>query len=111
MRKSNYNIHGRYGYGGGVVDYGDRLGWWERLNIPKTDTDITVKLTSKYSKRPDLLAYDVYGQSTLQWLVLQYNNILDVNEEFTEGAVLTLPTKVRVMTAILNSKQQPLSKY
>lgn len=108
--KSNNSALGRYGYGGGVVDYGYRLGWWERTHIAAAPTDITITLTNKYTKRPDLLSYDVYGQSTLMWLVLQYNNIIDVNSEFVEGAIIKLPAKTRVFTEILNKRQSPISK-
>lgn len=109
-QKSNFASKGRYGYGGGVVDYGTRLGWWEREVIPKSVTDVMVVLTSKYDKRPDLLAYDLYGSSTLMWVILQYNNIVDVNGEFVTGATLTVPTKVRVFTEILKKRQSAISE-
>ena len=87
---------------GGVTDVsGDRLGWWERTIFPKSPLDVTIKLTRKYAMRPDLLAYDMYGKVTLQWFVLQYNNIIDVTEEFVEGATITLPTKSRLMMELL----------
>lgn len=108
--KSNNTQLGRYSYGGGSVDLGDRLGWWERASIPSAPTDITITLTNKYVRRPDLLSYDVYGQSTLMWLVLQYNNIIDINTEFVEGSVITLPAKNRVFTEIMNKRQSPISK-
>lgn len=87
---------------GGVTEVsGDRLGWWERTIFPRSPLDVTIKLTRKYSMRPDLLAYDMYGKVTLQWFVLQYNNIIDVTEEFVEGATITLPTKSRLMMELL----------
>lgn len=109
--KSNFSEKGRYGYGGGVVDLDARLGWWERKIFPKSPTDLTVVIEGKYVKRPDLLSYDVYGTSHLQWLVLQYNNIIDINVEFVDGNVVQLPAKSRVFTEILNKHSQALSKY
>lgn len=100
--KSNYINNGRYSVGGVVEEYQDRLGWWERTTIPRSTTDVTVTLTNRYNHRPDLLAYDMYGQTNLTWLVLQYNNIININTEFTEGARLTLPTKNRVFGEILS---------
>jgi len=108
--KSNNASKGRYGFGGGVVDYGKRLGWWDRINIPKSTTDIRIVVEGKYVNRPDLIAYDVYGAATLQWLVLQYNNIIDIQEELVAGAELSLPTKARVMTEILTTRQQTLTR-
>lgn len=109
MRKSNTNGKTRYAYGGGTADFGDRLGWWERTVFPTSNTDVTVKITSKYSKRPDLVAYDYFGTTSLMWLVLQYNNILDINTEFVEGAAITLPTKTRVFSDILRSRSARLT--
>ena len=109
-QKSNFASKGRYGYGGGVVDLGNRLGWWERENIPKSVTDTSITIAPKYNKRPDLLAFDLYGNSTLMWVLLQFNNIVDVNAEFVTGAVLTVPSKTRVFTEILKKRQATLSK-
>lgn len=108
--KSNYVGKGRYGYGGGTVDHGTHLGWWERNNIPQSFTDSTITLTSKYAKRPDLLAYELYGVSGLMWLILQFNNILDPDEEFVEGVSIRVPSKSRVFTEILKKRQPGLSE-
>lgn len=108
--KSNNVALGRYGFGGGTVDFDNRLGWWERTNFAPSTTDSTITLANKYNRRPDLLSYDVYGQSTLMWIILQYNNIIDVNTEFVSGATIILPSKTRVFTEILNKRQQPISK-
>lgn len=108
--KSNFTPNGRYGYGGATVDYGSRLGWWDRTLFPKSHTDITIKITNKYSQRPDAVAYDVYGQSSLMWFVLQYNNIMDVSTEFIEGKSIILPSKSRLFTEILTKRQKPISK-
>ncbi len=106
--KSNYAGKTRYAYGGGVVDHGTRLGWWNRNIFPSDITDVTVKITPKYHKRPDLIAFDVYGTTTLMWLVLQYNNILSV-DELEEGGVITLPSKTRAFTEILRSRSKTLT--
>lgn len=100
QHKSNYVPRGRYSNGGGTIDHGTRLGWWEMQNFPKSHDDLRVIIRGKYVRRPDLLAYDVYGQAGMMWLVLQYNNILDMQEEFVDGLEITLPTKSRVMTEI-----------
>jgi hypothetical protein len=99
--KSTNNTLSRYVQGGVTDVYQNRLGWWDGFNLERSNDDITFVLDPKYDTRPDLLAYDMYGKATLMWLVLQYNNIVDINEEFVSGATITLPTKSRVFTSIL----------
>lgn len=92
----------RYVQGGSTEVHPTRLGWWERRNIPRANDDISVTIDQKYTKRPDLVAYDAYGSASLQWLVLQFNNILDINTEFVEGKTIFLPTEQRLFMEIMN---------
>lgn len=98
--KSNTAVKGRYVYGGTVDDFGTRLGWWEPTTFTKDVTDVPLSLPVRYSKRPDLLAYDLYGDETLGWFIMQYNVISDINE-FLTGIMLTLPTKNRLVKGML----------
>ena len=100
--KSTESRRSRYVQGGASDVYPDRLGWWERREIPTSDDDISLIITPIYNRRPDLLAADLYGTPSMQWLVLQYNNILDINTEFVEGKELVLPSEERVMMDLLN---------
>ncbi len=95
---------GRYTQGGLVDRYNRRLGWWERFPMDRSTDDIRFVITKQYENRPDLVAYAVYEKSTLAWLVLQYNNIVDINTEFVTGKVLTLPTPQRAQTNILSQR-------
>lgn len=99
--RSDTQRDSRYVQGGLTEKRGSRVGWWDRFPIPRAEDDIALTITPKYNRRPDLLAYDVYGKTTLTWLVLQYNNINDVNVEFATGSQITLPSVRRVMTEIL----------
>lgn len=94
----------RYSVGGETTSYANRLGWWERKIIPEDDTDLLITLDRTYAYRPDLVAADYYNNSTLMWLVLQFNNIVDINEEFTEGKEIRLPHPARVTFEILKRK-------
>lgn len=91
----------RYVQGGTTNRYRNRLGWWERKIFTKSDTDLTVTIRSNENHRPDLVAQRVYQKPALSWLVLQYNNIVDVQTEFTTGTELRLPTQRRVTLDLL----------
>lgn len=94
----------RYRQGGKSTEHVDRLGWWERKLFPKHTSDVSFVLPAKYAANPGMLAYDVYGNANLEWLVLQYNNIINPHTEFVEGVTITLPTVNRTMTELLISK-------
>ena len=92
----------RYASGGDTTSFSNRLGWWERNVYPSDDSDIEYVIPLKYDKRPDLLARDVYGKSTFMWIVLQYNTITDINEEFISGKTITLPDPSRVNYGLIS---------
>lgn len=94
----------RYVQGGTttVFNQGRRLGWWERKLFTTSSTDIEFTITPKYQYRPDILAYDLYGDSELQWFIMQYNNVIDLYSDFITGNVITLPTESRLRTELLS---------
>ena len=93
--------HSRMLNGGRTETKGNKLGWWERRDILKdTITDRVFVLKPEHEGRPDLVASSVYGTSRLTWLVLQYNNIVDIEEEFLAGNTIMLPSRTRVFSKI-----------
>lgn len=102
INKSNEQSSGRYVHGGRVEIKGNRLGWWDRVIFKRAATDIIYTISAKYRYRPDLLAYDLYGSSKLQWFIMQYNNVSDLFEDFAEGTEITLPTKSRLFSELLS---------
>jgi len=100
---SSQSKTGRYTQGGLIDRYRNRLGWWERFQMDRQPDDIRFTITPEYDGRPDLVAYRVYKRSTLAWLVLQYNNIVDINTEFVSGKTLVLPTPHRAQVNILSN--------
>lgn len=94
----------RYVQGGTTERYPTRLGWWSRKPMSKSDTDITITINNRYHQRPWLVAADVYGADNLEWVILQYNCILDVVEEFVMGKVITIPTPQRLNLEILSNQ-------
>ncbi len=93
----------RYVQGGRTTVWPNRLGFWERNVIPQQDDDIFTTITQRQSFRPDLIAFDFFRKQELGWLVLQYNNIVDINLEMAEGTEIRLPNADRVFFDLLNS--------
>ena len=91
----------RYTRGGLSDVYNTRTGWWERNILAHDPSDIFFDVNSDTAFRPDLIAHRVYGSSTYMWVVLQFNNIIDINEELTIGTVLKLPAPSRLNTVLL----------
>ena len=97
---------GRYVQGGETTVLQTRLGWWERTVIEQDDDDITYIIEQGEEGRADLIAFRIYQKPQLQWLVLQYNNIIDTVEQLKTGTVLRLPTQERVMLDIITKQPQ-----
>jgi hypothetical protein len=101
---SAYQQRGRYVQGGVIEKATNRLGWLEIRNFPRHNTDVRVTVRPEEEGRPDLLAYNVYGTTSLMWFILQYNNIIDITEEFISGKQLILPTQKRLTMDLLTKQ-------
>lgn len=89
--------------GGTTETKGDKLGWWERRELRKdTSSDIRITIPEIFSERPDLLAFRIYRRPDLFWLILQYNNIVDIEEEFVAGKEIILPSVDRTLSSLVN---------
>lgn len=66
--------------------------------VPAESADFQYVIQSQYKHRPDLLAYDVYGNSKLWWVIVQRNlSILkDPIYDFEPGKVIYLPKKTNL---------------
>jgi len=62
--------------------------------VPKLPDDILFQLNLTYQYRPDLLAFDLYGDSRLWWVFYQRNpNALQAPPlDFKAGTTIYLPT-------------------
>jgi len=92
----------RYVQGGTTTTHSTRVGWWERLVMLPDDDDLFHTITNRQDRRPDVIASDVYGKAELAWVVLQFNNIVDINLELQAGQEIRLPTPDRVFFDMLN---------
>jgi hypothetical protein len=70
--------------------------------IPKYADDPSFVINSTYSNRPDLLAYDLYGNSKLWWVFAQRNpnTLVDPLNDFVTGTRIFLPKK-QTLIAVL----------
>ncbi len=101
LDKSTNFQKSRYVHGGTTDVYPTRLGWWSRRSFAKSDDDIFITLSARYHRRPWMVAFDYYGEHNLEWMILQYNSILDPNVEFVTGAQIRIPTAQRLGLEIL----------
>ena len=62
-------------------------------DIPKERDDILFELTATYENRPDLLAYDLYGDAKLWWVFAVRNRsvIKDPIFDMVPGVKIYLP--------------------
>jgi len=71
-------------------------------NIPAVSTDVVYKIDAIYKNRPDLLAYDLYGDASLWWVfaVRNPNTIQDPVFDFLPGATIYIPKQATIKTAL-----------
>lgn len=70
--------------------------------IPKENDDITFTINTTYQYRPDLLAFDLYGNAGLWWVFYQRNpNTLQAPPmDFAVGTLIYLP-KINTLKSAL----------
>ena len=96
---------------GGVSDVvGNKIGWWDRTVIPYgAYDDITITIDNVTKERADLIAYTYYGTSELEWLILQYNNVVDIKEDLCYGTTIKIPSASRTMSSICSKSVAGIS--
>lgn len=63
--------------------------------VPAEDDDFRYTIENQYKHRPDLLAYDLYGDAALWWVFTQrnMNTIKDPIYDFEPGVTIYCPKK------------------
>ena len=87
----------RYTFGGTVSMNDIGVGPWERRVFEHRADDITITLTEQTCTHLNIITYQLYGDDTLGWLVLQYNNIIDPVDELNPGLVIAMPHPSRII--------------
>lgn len=75
--------------------YVQYLDFWSNITIPASSNDELITLDTKYSNRPDLLAFDMYGSAQLWWAFAVRNPdiIKDPIFDFKPGISIYIPSK------------------
>jgi hypothetical protein len=70
--------------------------------IPFDPSDTAYRIDNIYEHRPDLLAYDLYGDSALWWVfsVRNTNVLQDPVYDFLPGATIYVPKKDTLTAAL-----------
>ncbi len=81
---------------------GKYLDQYVTRNVPASVDDVAYEIATKYNLRPDLLAYDLYGNSNLWCVFAERNpNTLKVPVgDFREGILIRIPNKQTLMTSL-----------
>ena len=100
MANSLYPATSPY-YNTGVVN-GKFLDVMVDRTIPKLPSDIYWEITVVYNQRPDMLAYDLYGDARLWWIFASRNpnRLADPLFDFVTGVGIYLP-KSDLLTQVL----------
>jgi hypothetical protein len=79
----------------GTKTFGKFLDILEPRSIRKLSSDVAYQIDRVYKNRPDLLAYDLYGDAGLWWVFASRNpNVLkDPLFDFKPGVVIYIPLK------------------
>ena len=82
--------------------YGTFLDTLNKRNIYFKKDDVVYTIEKAYEYRPDLLAFDLYGNSGLWWVftVRNPNIISDPIGDFQAGVTIRIPKKVDLDAAL-----------
>lgn len=71
-------------------------------NVPIVANDVAYEIDAIYKHRPDLLAYDLYGDQTLWWVfaVRNPNVIQDPIYDFEPGVTIYIPQKQNLISSL-----------
>ena len=71
-------------------------------SLPMASTDVVYQIDAVYKFRPDLLAYDLYGDAALWWVfaIRNPNTIKDPTFDFLPGATIYIPKKETITAAL-----------
>jgi hypothetical protein len=82
--------------------WGQFLDTWKGITIPADPSDARYQIDPPYNLRPDLLAYDMYGDTNLWWVFSVRNPdiLIDPVFSFIAPTIIKVPTLAVVKKAV-----------
>lgn len=82
--------------------FGNYLDVMAKRSIPRNKDDIIYSIQQVYEYRPDLLAYDLYGNASLWWVFAARNpnKINDPVWDFKSGVSIYIPQQSAMSAAL-----------
>jgi len=95
----NYNRNSPYA---DTPTYGFFLDVTKFRDIPHDPSDVVYRIDAIYKHRPDLLAFDLYGDTGFWWVFAMRNpnTIKDPTFDFIPGTTIYIPKKEAVLAAL-----------
>ncbi len=88
-----------------IIDGKETLGVWSQPTFLKVKPDPksirTYKVTSKTEGRPDLISYNIYGTTFLDWVIIAFNDAHGALNWPKAGDIVEYPTDTIVMSELL----------
>lgn len=74
------------------------LKYYKKYEIPFDNTDYIIIVEDKYKHKPKRLAYDLFGDENLSWVLSYFNRdkLSDIIFDLEPGMELLVPTKERL---------------
>ena len=81
---------------------GNYLDIYTSRPVPASSSDTVYVIDPKYDLRPDLLAYDLYGNANLWWVFAERNpnTLKDPVGNFRSGITINLPDASALIAAL-----------
>lgn len=80
-----------------LLEYNGVLFWdsGDYPDLPPHEDDVFITLTNENASRPDLIAYQYYGDSNLIWAILLGNN-KELPNQFLPSEQIRIPAKASI---------------
>ena len=78
------------------------LDLWTDPDLPQLSSDEKMSIPTAFDKRPDLMAFDLYGDPSYWWVFAVRNKdiLIDPVEDFTAGTVISILSKDGLLSLI-----------
>ncbi len=83
----------------------ETYGRWKQFSFlakrPSDDLISVYQVTSQFEGRPDLIAFTLYGNAQLDWVLLAFNNVFETLGWPRTGSLIEYPVDSVVLSELL----------